>query len=294
MQKKYLIIFTYCICVCLLIVASFYDLQIDKAIYNGENFYAKFFDLFGELPFYSLIPFSLCVVATYLKKSEKGWHIALSFVCVALSFIMACICFERFFGVLIEFYAVFLLALFVTTLLYFCLDKAKEETIYKLFRFAIFAIVYLCIILLFNQIIKMVWGRCRFYDMVATGSFEEFTPWWCVNGFGGGKSFYSGHVTSAMALLCLHPLARMFHINKSKYLALNALIATFVVLVAVSRLIYGAHFLSDVTMAIVICLTIYLLLYKLIGNKLFETNKQIAIFDLWSKKQLKGHNDKND
>lgn len=270
MQKKHCIVLVYFLCLCLMIVASFYDLQIDVAIYNNQNFYAKFFDLFGELPFYALIPFCLCAIATYLKNSEKGWHLALSFICILFSFIMTCVCFQRFFGTLIEFYAVFLLSILSISLLFYCLNKIKEETIFKLFRFSVFAIIYLVVILLCNQVIKMAWGRCRFYDMVDGENFALFTPWWSVNGFGGGKSFYSGHVTSAMALLCLLPLARILHIDKKKYFALNALIIAFVVMVAVSRLIYGAHFLSDVTMAVIVCLSIYLLLYKLLGVKFFK------------------------
>lgn len=286
MLKKYWVAFIYFLCACLMVVASFYDLQINMAIYNSQNFYAKFFDLFGELPFYALIPFCLCVIATYLKTSNKGWHLALSFVCVFFSFVMACVCFQRFFGVLIQFYIVFLLSIITISLLFYCLHKANEEVVFKLFRFSIFAIIYLIAILLCNQLVKSIWGRCRYYNMVDGEHFEMFTPWWFINGLGGGKSFYSGHVTSSMALLCLLPLATMFHMDKRKYFALNVLITAFVVMVAVSRLIYGAHFLSDVTMAVCVCLSIYLLLYKIIGKYLFETSKQINIFNLAPKKTL--------
>ncbi|MGN1227349.1 MAG: hypothetical protein ACI4TX_01765, partial [Christensenellales bacterium] len=140
MKKKYLICFGFFVCVCLLIVASFYDLQIDKMVYNNDNFYARFFDIFGEFPLYALIPFSLIIMFLYLKKSDKLWHLLLSGLCVFVSFVATCLCVERFFGELIPFSVVFALSMLVIILLAFGLDKLSLESKEKLFKFSLFAL----------------------------------------------------------------------------------------------------------------------------------------------------------
>ncbi|MBQ8749585.1 MAG: phosphatase PAP2 family protein [Clostridia bacterium] len=271
MKKSWLIGTGFFVCLCLLIIASFYDLQITSMLCDSSNFYARFFDIFGEFPLYALFPFSLCIMSVKLKRGDKLWHLIVSATCLVVSFCTACICFNRFFGALVPTYVIFLLSILVIFLIFVSLSKLKEETLNKLYKFAIFALVYCALILFINQFVKMIWGRYRYSTMLELGSFEYFSNWWEVQGFNGNRSFYSGHATSAMALLCLIPLARLFKLQKNKMVALHCVIFAFVVLVAISRLVYGVHFLSDVTMAVIVSGVIYLLLYKFLGKKLFDS-----------------------
>ena len=269
-MRNKLIIVGVGICICLLIVASFYDLQISNALYSSNNFYAVFFDCFGELPLYTLIPFSLIIIAVYFRQTERILLLLTSFCSVIIAYCTTCICLIRFFSKVLPIYFVVLVAVIVVSLIYSSLLKLSDETIKKLFKFGVFCITFCLALLLVNQAVKFIWGRCRYYTMAQLNDFSLFSNWWQINGFTGYKSFYSGHTTSAMSLICLLPLARLFNMEKKKYIALHILIFSFVILVATSRIIYGAHFLSDVTFAIIMATTIYLILFKYLGRRLFK------------------------
>ena len=51
-----MIIFFYAFSAVLMVIASFYDLQIDQYVYSPDNFFGIFFDRIGELrPFLRLL-----------------------------------------------------------------------------------------------------------------------------------------------------------------------------------------------------------------------------------------------
>lgn len=260
------------VCVALMVLAGFYDFAITKSLYDANSFYARFFDLFGELPLYAMFPFALCIIAVKFIRLKKPILTALSVVLLLISIATTYICINRFFGSIIGVLLVCLLSLLFIGLLFFTIYKNKDETLNILFRFAVFALCFCAIILFVNQCCKFLWGRWRFYAIMESGDMSNFTNWWQLNDFNllddNRKSFYSGHTTSAISLLCLLPLAKMLNIGKNKTRALTVLIAIFVVLVAVSRLIYGSHFLSDVTFAVIVGLVVYLVVYYIFNKKL--------------------------
>ena len=98
---------------------------------------------------------------------------------------------------------------------------------------------------------KMLWGRMRYRDMLSAGTTEGFTPWYVVN-IGNGeeayKSFPSGHTSSAANIFILAALCDVFpRLNNFRARAvINTGCFIFTVLVAVSRIVNCAHFLSDV------------------------------------------------
>lgn len=96
--------------------------------------------------------------------------------------------------------------------------------------------------LLFVQPLKVFWGRIRYRDLEAL--YSDFTPWYIPNGISGHESFPSGH--SAMGFV----LISFFILFKNKKMLLKYGIYSFIVFwalaVAASRVIIGAHYLSDV------------------------------------------------
>lgn len=133
---------------------------------------------------------------------------------------------------------------------------------------AVFLLVIFADILVVN-LIKIPWGRARM-RLVASDSRAYFMPWWQA---GTGlrdtlvaagvaadefKSFPSGHTANAssLMLLCLLPRLSPKLADKQNLLFFIALAWT--VLVAVSRIVMGAHYLTDTTVGFAVGLAVFL------------------------------------
>ena len=162
--------------------------------------------------------------------------------------------------------ALFLAALFMLfgTL---AVKNFSDESIKKLINFA-FAMI--CTVILANAvvaIVKIPFGRMRYRAMntaggASIGGFANFTRWYVRNGqmdkaqmmtlFGttdACKSFPSGHTCAAGMSYGLIMLADSLGIkSKGKRAALWICPILFTGIVAVSRIVVGAHFFSDVIM----------------------------------------------
>lgn len=90
-----------------------------------------------------------------------------------------------------------------------------------------------------NLTLKDLWGRYRPYEL--TSGNHEFTNWLTINGVNGHKSFPSGHTMAAT--LCIVFMVRFN--NKRKSFFIGGIV--YGVVIAISRVIVGAHFFSDVT-----------------------------------------------
>ena len=92
------------------------------------------------------------------------------------------------------------------------------------------------------QVVKYFWGRVRFRELDAV--YSQFTPWYLPQGITGFDSFPSGHAAMGWMLLAVLILLD----NKKKWLKnlVLTLIILWGVLLAMSRVIIGAHFASDV------------------------------------------------
>jgi membrane-associated phospholipid phosphatase len=92
------------------------------------------------------------------------------------------------------------------------------------------------------QVVKYLWGRVRFRELDAV--YSQFTPWYLPQGITGFDSFPSGHAAMGWMLLAVLILLD----NKKKWL--KNLVLTLIILwgtlLALSRIVIGAHFASDV------------------------------------------------
>ena len=115
------------------------------------------------------------------------------------------------------------------------------------------------------QGLKVPFGRMRYRAMNVIGDFGKneqfpgFTRWYMVSGqpdkelmratFGTSdafKSFPSGHTRGAAATFYLATLGAVLGLSKKKQIALWVFAVVFTGLVALSRIMVGAHFFSDV------------------------------------------------
>lgn len=108
------------------------------------------------------------------------------------------------------------------------------------------------------QIIKGLVGRARPRDLVEFGGGSPFTiPWQISDGCTSNCSFLSGEGASGAALLAL-PLLLPRGWRRFGF----ALVLPFAVFVSLNRVAFGAHFISDVSVAWMIMLSLMTFLWK--------------------------------
>lgn len=169
-----------------------------------------------------------------------------------------------------------ILGLFTDVPLLFAVKQFKDETLKKLAKFALAGLVATVVALIFTatDILKGNIGRMRFRAInsdlgagfIQSGQVQGYTPWYKINhqpneeilaAFQNGysvkdafKSFPSGHTSGAAVSYCLIMIPSLFETKKPKLTKALCWIIPIVVtmLVAISRITVGAHYLGDVTM----------------------------------------------
>ncbi len=241
--------------VILALVFGFIDLEISIAFVDENSEWGKFGADYGEVPGYALIAI---VLATYLGSFNKNLNLqkipAYISVIVGIFFII-------FADDETDFYTGW--GLIIPMIIYVIITWNKD---WKNYRTLAGIISLLAIInpLVLVQIMKLLWGRVRFRDLAP--SFVDYTPWFLPQGITGNQSFPSGHTAmSFMFLPLLIPLRKMNTSNLIKKiltLVLLMLIIGGAIFVAVSRVIIGAHYASDVLFSGGAASIITILLYK--------------------------------
>jgi len=273
--------------VTLLILAAFFDLAINKALYNPDSLFGQYFANLGELPSYLSAP--VVGVILFYQGFGKSKHQAIFFKILAAALVFV----GWFYAIGIWFWGNFIqedldfaivYKLVFSAILTFCLilscAKVDKKLMRKLMFFALFLALVAALSNLIVQIMKMLWARQRFRTMTpenpANASliaayagdgdfFKGFSPWYkpqflfhhplrtdaYVSAYkaldhDAFKSFPSGHTVAAAASFGIILLPDMFH-KFAKYKWMFWVFpAVYTVLVALSRMVMGAHYLSDV------------------------------------------------
>lgn len=241
----------------MLVLGVFFDKTIADIMYQPENVVAQILEGVGFIPPFLFVS-STFVVLFFLVKAEdprRGLKKALCGVAAALPYVV--------FGYMAAGYLLpagliwrALVAVGVSavlTPLNFLLFKSKsQDTLKRLCIFLIFAsIVAVVSSVVVVNVLKYIWGRPRFYEMIEAEDFDllAFTPWYKINGFSlhGHHSFPSGHTCSAANLLVLCALGEVFpDEDKTRKRAIAIFVGVYIIAMGYSRMVMGAHFLSDV------------------------------------------------
>jgi membrane-associated phospholipid phosphatase len=90
---------------------------------------------------------------------------------------------------------------------------------------------------------KFPWGRWTYRDILEAGNVALFTPWYLPQGNNGHHSFFSGHTAMFFSVL---PIVLFFkeQTQARKIAIIIALLWGFIG--AISRIVVGAHYASDV------------------------------------------------
>lgn len=272
--------------VILMVVGSFLDLQISKLLYPGhESSLGQFFAAFGELP--AFLCFTCAGVLLFLIRGRlrRDWNVLfliISALLVAFGLVMnireACDnvpALPAWVAILVTVFAAAVAGAGVVLLTRQCPAKT-------VLRFLLTLVFVSFVTMVLINVIKIPWSRARMRLLVSTGNDTYFMPWWQLGGalkqrlVGEGispdefRSFPSGHTACAacaMLAILLPALKKQWHDKERVCLIVGAV---WTLLVAVSRIWMGAHYLTDVTMACLIVLGV-----SVLGIYLFYFNQKL-------------------
>lgn len=270
----------------LVLIASYCDLSISKILTKGNldagayisnNGFGLFFEAVGSAPIYLMLSIGAAVWFWWGIRHHKIWLSAIATIIIFAGFLLTC---KDAFDYVLEamsastnggipveegfrdsFYVIAvaaLLAVGFTALLIFAWKNVKAETNDAMFKW-LFIIIGVVAFYLLVSLIKSPVGRMRFRTMNAAGDteFTQFTSWWVSNGkrtpyellpSDQCKSFPSGHTYSAAVIYTIICLPDMIKSWDKKWIRFTLWAVAIIVtgLVAISRIVVGAHFMSDV------------------------------------------------
>lgn len=267
MLKKYRteIIVFYVLAAAAMVVASFFDLKIDIALNDPSNPFAVWLYRTGEFPSRLICPIAGAVIFRCTdKKAVAAIGAAL---CLGGSAYMGYYIGKHFF---VEEYRMAFSLLWgigfgVAALYAVRFVTVPDEFKRPLFTAAVIGVGVMTAQLLTVDIMKNLWGRVRFRDLLSSGSCDGFTAWFVINGKNGNKSFPSGH-TAGAGMSYLLMLLPFIDKKREKYRAVYFWCPfIYTSAVALTRLVMGAHYLSDVTVGGVIafsCVLVGIKVYK--------------------------------
>ena len=270
-QNRMYIIIYYIIAAACLVTAYFVDLKLDIFLNDPKNPFCLFIEGMGEMPARLVCPiagtliFYLCdkvplkilgFLVSVGGSAYAGYHIS-----------------YYFFPDHPVWWFGWGMGLFIGLIvLYLGQFIAVDENLKKAFIVLSFAgIIIMFVHLGFIEVMKSVWGRVRFRELIALGSYDEFTSWLKINGINGHRSFPSGHTGGASMsyLMMLVPFVSPKW-NKRKALCF-VIPLLYTGLVAFTRLVVGAHYLSDVTMGGTVGFTVTIVGMIILDKTFFNT-----------------------
>ncbi|WP_099222694.1 phosphatase PAP2 family protein [Listeria costaricensis] len=255
-------------CVVALILFSFIDLPVSKAIANPDPAarpFCQFMYIFGEMAssLFLLIGSVIFFRAAQYKNHPilRIWNAFFTIITFLLAVFMAAMMInfrvESLSNTTLStiFIVIILAAAWILCDRLWLLKKEKAE-ILRLERVAYLLIVYSVLLNVIINVIKPIWGRVRFRDLLP--DYSNFSPWYLIQGVAGAASFPSGHAANAISMIGL-----ALYVDPSKPSRVKKVFYFGVIwglTVAISRVFFGAHYLSDITMGILISISLYVFL----------------------------------
>ena len=284
----------------LFIVGSFLDLQINEGLFSQNNGFGLTVAALSMTLGYGVIAFMGGIVLYHgAKFADKGWLKAIFFV-LALAFWGVSIYYDgkEFFGengwnlqdlVFLGYVIAMPLMGGFMGLGYYAGKKANNP---RLWLMMVIGAIFIALSLIIGTtVVKNIFHRPRYRIAVYNG-YVDFYPWWkrCSNykdlvqtfsiSSEEFKSFPSGH-TSVCATSMMGVIMLPYIFNKPiKHQLLYFYIAlAYTLFVAFTRLLVGAHYMSDVAMGGIISLLCTYVFYEIIlhNPKLYKLPEQEVV-----------------
>ncbi|MCR8644591.1 phosphatase PAP2 family protein [Paenibacillus sp. N1-5-1-14] len=269
-KKNYLLLLA--VACLLLVVFSFTDLQISKAIAidaNNLNAYSSFFYIYGEVPMVIILVIAgnIMMIAGVKGASlgKRILHFALSALFLVLGTWMNVLMLAERLELgeshtLFTIMNIVIIAVITIGAQVYGYNRFSSENIKYLLRMVYVSVLYACITLLLIEFIKTGWGRVRFRDLAPDHA--NFSPWYLIQGE-DGKSFPSGHSANSFTIVAIS----LFAIRSMKWKKI-LFFGGFAwwLLTAVSRINASAHYASDVTAGFMISMSVLVFFYWLFNR----------------------------
>lgn len=259
--------------VLLLAVAAFFDYPISTFLFNPDNRLGQILASYGETPiFLAISGAGMLLIMSDEQKKALTWILAS--LLIAVAFLLLIYYPIRFNETLHVYVAVFVSLLIISScnyLIYWFLKDCEKSQLKK-YAYLLLALAVLSFVVV--DIMKLIWARPRM-RMIAVTPQASFQNFWIV---GSGmrekllllgvpmeefKSFPSAHTADAAILVAITALPLLNQKLKNKQVLLWTIALAWTALVAISRIIVGAHFLSDVCVGTLVTLIIYFGLVKI-------------------------------
>ena len=302
MKKRYHLLIIIGVLLVGFILGSFFDLQIDKALYSDGNHFGLIMASFGVYPCYAGLAFiGGGLLSTALKR--KDLHIILrigSYGLAGLAYVMAIYLCGRewpssngydvpqlawlsYLIAAIVFAGVFVGAFFVC-------KKGDPKQLWNIL--VVMTVIFVIALLPAGFVIKLFIHRPR-YRYAVRGELTAFYNWWemfpeykkyissesnPIFVFGKEitkeeyKSFPSGHSGTGMIMAMFVPFASYFFPKlKGKEVLLFYIGAAFGFLMMFSRMLVGAHYLTDTCMgSLIVMVTFYVVNEVALRKKIYD------------------------
>ena len=271
--------------VAIAIVTAFFDLQINKALDNTNSLFGQYFANLGELPTYLAAPIigAILFYQSFGKSSKQ--RLFFNKICGAsLTFIGYAAALYMWFWdnfvaeeLMYDIVYVIVFAAFMSLLTIAAFGAVPKDVIKKLFWFALFLGVVAIASNVISIVMKLIWARQRYrtmtignpqtpealFELYPNYNYDGFTPWYMINTiikpeirteeykalFEGlsspFQSFPSGHTAAASVSFALIIVPELFPKFKKIKWVFWTVPAVYTALVAVSRVVATAHYLSD-------------------------------------------------
>ncbi|MGN0468883.1 MAG: phosphatase PAP2 family protein [Acutalibacteraceae bacterium] len=328
-ENKQLIIISvafYAAAVLMMAIGTFYDLEIDKALFNPQSSFVIYLEAFGQSVYWGmwgpiftvlllenhsldhllkLIGCFLPFVKTEFDKESKAYKtagfLAQKFLDV-LFFVLAVVGWRKLVAnVLNDFFdwsevIYYLISVGVAVIGVLAFSRLDKETIRKLEYLAVAGIA-LGILFKITEELKTIMNRIRFREMVAFSNgivdengmsnaktvmlhspltcemaentdFSAFSPWYKIGTgsdiYSHTDSFPSGHTTNSCAIFLSFLFAKAFEKLRKFTPILLAFSFLYVAAMGLSRMMAGAHFLTDVVFGAIVGYTSVLVAFLIL------------------------------
>ena len=303
MKKRYHLFIIIGILLIGFVLGSFFDLQIDKALWSENNTFGLIMASFGVYPCYAGLAFiGGGLMSTTIKRKELPvWGKILCFFLSALAFVMAIyLCAKEWPSVngynvphlaWLSYLIAGLVFAGVYVAAYLICRKGDIKQMWAMLL--VMTVIFTVALLPAGFAIKLIIHRPRFRYLVRTGA-TPFYNWWenCANykDYIGGhidgfpitkedfKSFPSGHSGTGMIMAMFLAYAPIFFKKlKGKETLMFYIGAVYGFLMMFSRMLVGAHFLTDTCMGSLIVMVVFYIVNEFARKKNFFEPKEEAI-----------------
>ncbi|RRG17880.1 phosphatase PAP2 family protein [Weissella viridescens] len=279
-----------------MVIAGIWDLQISRHFIDYNSVFGTIFQTFGEFPVYMLLVLSGEIAMAYGFRDRTnglfsgslivgGFALAIwqlrKYLSEIESYSLAVQdnlhrhrpiglansdSSEASLNLAVTYVILVFIFIVVTAVLQYWLYNKSDQQVKQLLIVSVFASLTVFLAYEANIALKQAWGRVRPYELNATQS--DFTAWYHINGPNGHLSFPSGHSMAATLMIVF----AWFTTGKWHRYIWGFGIG-YAVLMYISRVRIGAHFMSDTVFSGFLTFLIIYIMWELYRILIAPTNQ---------------------